>query len=294
MVADWAGYLGSLPDAEGYRAGDGVHYTPDGYRVMADWLVRQLAAPQVLAVDPPVGDGGLGPLLLNPTVFTGLSVQAAQGVERSVDLLAEQMARIAERTRTRGADDARASRFAEEFLPESEEFWHEVVAAAPVVAGDSACLQPDPTMPVPQIIEVVWRCEMLRTPPILWTPDGVVEGRRGPGPAPGRGPRRRRHLVGPGRRPCDETAPYAGVFPLPALALATRCDPVQNVRTAARLVLDQESRPLDQRPGATEWERAAAGWATMAPALGDPSVNHFVAEGRRRPGSRPASPARWP
>jgi lysophospholipase L1-like esterase len=287
VVADWEGYLGSLPDADGYRAGDGIHYTLDGYRVMADWLVRQLAAPQVLAVDPPVGDGGLGPLLLNPTVFTGLSVQAAQGVVRSVDLLAGQMARIADRTRTRGAEDARASRFAEEFLPESEEFWHEVVAAAPVVAGDSACLQPDPTMPVPQIIEVVWRCEMLRTPPLLWTPDGVVEGAEAQDLLLGEA-----HAVAAtwsdrGAAPCDETAPYAGVFPLPALALATRCDPVQNVRTAARLVLDQESRPLDQRPGATEWERAAAGWASMAPALGDPAVNRFVAEGPPAAGFTP-------
>ena len=34
-------------------------------------------------------------------------------MQRSVGLLAAQMARTAERTRTRGADDARASRFAE-------------------------------------------------------------------------------------------------------------------------------------------------------------------------------------
>jgi len=290
LVADWAAYLDGLPAgaAGAYRAGDGAHYTPEGYQVMADWLARQLAAPRVQAVDAPAGDGGIGPLLLNPTVFTGLSVQAAQGVQRSVDLLAAQMARTAERTRTRGADDARASRFAEEFLPASEEFWHEVVAAAPVVAGDSACLQPDPSMPVPQIIEVVWRCEMLRTPPTLWTPDGTVDGADAQDRLLGEA-----HVVAAtwsdrGAAPCDEAAPYAGVFPLPALALATRCDPVQNIRTAARLVLDQESRPLDQRPGATEWERAAAGWATMAPALGDAAANRFTAEGPPPEGFAPS------
>ena len=281
QVADWAAHLAALPegDAAVYRAEDGVHYTPAGYAAMAGWLAGQLAAPAVRAVDPPSGDGGLGPLLLNPTVFTGLSVGAAQGVVRSVDLLAGQMARVAERTRTRGADDARASRFAEEFLPASEEFWHEVVAAAPVVAGDSACLQPDPTMPVPQIIEVVWRCEMLRTPPTVWTPDGLVQGADAQDILLGEA-----HVVAAtwsdrGARPCDEAEPHAGVFPVPATALATRCDPVQNVRTAARLVLDQESRPFDQRPGTTDWERAAAGWATMAPALGDPAENRFLAEG---------------
>jgi hypothetical protein len=275
QVADWAAHPDARPDA-----GDGVHYTPAGYQVMAGWLAGQLAAPAVRAVDPPAGDGGLGPLLLNPTVFTGLSVQAAQGVTRSVDLLAAQMARTAERTRTRGADDARASRFAEEFLPASEEFWHEVVAAAPVVAGDSACLQPDPTLPVPQIIEVVWRCEMLRTPPTLWTPDGMVAGADAQDRLLGEA-----HTVAAtwsdrGARPCDEAEPYAGVFPVPATAQpVARCDPVQNVRTAARLVLDQESRPFEQRPGATDWERAAAGWATMPPALGDPATNRFTAEG---------------
>ena len=115
-------------------------------------------------------------------------------------------------------DDARASRFAEEFLPASEEFWHEVVAAAPVVAGDSACLQPDPSMPVPQIIEVVWRCEMLRTPPTVWTPDGTVDGADAQDRLLGEA-----HVVAAtwsdrGPAPCDEAAPYAGVFPLPALA----------------------------------------------------------------------------
>ena len=286
VVADWVGYLGSLPDAEGYRAGDGVHYTPDGYRVMADWLVRQLAAPRCWPSTRPWATEGSARCCSTPRCSPvcrsrpragrralGGPAGRADGPHRRPD------PHPGRRRRPR-------LRFAEEFLPESEEFWHEVVAAAPVVAGDSACLQPDPTMPVPQIIEVVWRCEMLKTPPRLWTPDGVVEGAEAQDLLLGEA-----HAVAAwsdrGAAPCDETAPYTGVFPLPALALATRCDPVQNVRTAARLVLDQESRPLDQRPGATEWERAAAGWATMAPALGDPSVNHFVAEGRRAAGFTP-------
>ena len=227
--------------------------------------------PQVLAVDPPVGDGGLGPLLLNPTVFTGLSVQAAQGVERTVDLLAGQMARIADRTRTRGADDARASRFSEEFLPESEEFWHEVVAAAPVVAGDSACLQPDPTMPVPQIIEVVWRCEMLRTPPTVWTPDGVVQGAEAQDMLLGEA-----HAVAAawsdrGARPCDETAPFAGVFPLPGPRAGDPLRPGPE---------HPHRRPAGPRPGeppvgaAPGRHRVGAGRGRLghlAPALGDPA-----------------------
>src|SRR4030095_1292306 len=118
------------------------------------------------------------------------------------------------------ADDARASRFAEEFLPESEEFWHEVVAAAPVVAGDPACLQPDPSMPVPQIIEVVWRCEMLRTPPMLWTPGGVIQGAEAQDMLLGEA-----HAVAAtwsdrGAAPCDEAAPLRGVVPRAAPARA--------------------------------------------------------------------------
>jgi hypothetical protein len=84
---------------------------------------------------------------------------------------------------------------------------------------------------------------------------------------------------GYGSRPCDPAAPAAGVFPLPATAVADRCDPVENVRAAARLVLDQESRPLDRRPGATDWERAAAGWATMPAAFGEGTGNRFATDG---------------
>jgi D-alanyl-D-alanine carboxypeptidase len=279
LVADWVGYLAGQPDPGAHRAADGVHYTPAGYELMADWLARQVAAPDPRTVEPPVGDGGLGPLLLNPAVFTGLTVRAAQDVDGAVDQLAAAMADIADKTRTNGAEEARPSRFAEEFLPESEEFWHSVVAAAPVVAGDSACLQPDPSMPVQQVIEVVWRCEMLRTPPTVWTPEGLVAGAEAQNQL-----LLEAHVVAAtwsnyGTSDCDAGAPYAGVFPLPATALADRCDPIQNTRTAARLVLDQESQPFDQRRGATEWERAAAGWATLPIALGDGTDNRFMIDG---------------
>jgi D-alanyl-D-alanine carboxypeptidase len=120
---------------------------------------------------------------------------------------------------------------------------------------------------------------MLRTPPTLWTPAGVITG-----PDAQNQLLDEAHVVaavwsGYGTAPCDPAAPFAGVFPVPATALADRCNPVENVRAAARLVLDQESRPLDQRPGTTEWERAAAGWATMPPAFGDGTANRFATEG---------------
>ena len=117
---------------------------------------------------------------------------------------------------------------------------------------------------------------------------------RGPGPAHGRGPRRRRHLVGPGRRAVRRDGPVRRRVPAarPGLGHPLRPGPERpHRRPPGPRPGESPARPA---PGATEWERAAAGWATMAPALGDPSVNHFVAEGRRRPGSRPASPARWP
>ena len=44
----------------------------------------RLQRPQQAQILVDAGDGGLGPLLLTPTVCTGLSVQAAQGVTRSV------------------------------------------------------------------------------------------------------------------------------------------------------------------------------------------------------------------
>jgi lysophospholipase L1-like esterase len=288
IVADWAAYLADRPDAAGLVAGDGVHYTPAGYDLMADWLARQVGAPGTRTVDAPAGDGGLGPLLLNPTLFPGLGADEAQGVARSIDLLAEQMADAAEDVRTEGAEDARAARFGAEFLPESEALWRAVVEQAPVVAGDSACLQPDPTMPVPRVIEVVWRCEMLRTPPTVWSPGGMLTG-----PDAQNQLLDEAHVVAAtwsayGTAPCDPTAPFAGVFPLPATAVADRCDPVGNVRAAARLVLDQESLPLDRRPGTTEWERAAAGWATMPPALGDGTGNRFATEGPPAAGFTPS------
>ncbi len=279
IVADWAGYLASRPDSADLDAGDGVHLTPAGYDVMADWLARQVAAPGTRQVAAPPGDRGLGPMLLNPARFPGLDAGAAQVVGRSVDMLAAEMADAADRARTAGADDARSARFGPDFLPESEALWRAVVAEAPVVAGASACLQPDPTTPVPRIVELVWRCEMLRTPPTLWTPAGVITG-----PDAQNQLLDEAHVVaavwsGYGTAPCDPAAPFAGVFPVPATALADRCNPVENVRAAARLVLDQESRPLDQRPGTTEWERAAAGWATMPPAFGDGTANRFATEG---------------
>jgi lysophospholipase L1-like esterase len=289
IVADWAGYLAGRPDAASYGAGDGIHYTPAGYDVMADWLARQVAAPGTRSVDAPPGDRGLGPLLLDPTRFAGLGADGAQGVARSVDLLAADMADLADDARTAGADDARTARFGPEFLPESEELWRAVVAQAPVVAGDSACLQPDPTTPVPRIVELVWRCEMLRTPPALWTPGGVISGADAQNQLLDEA-----HVVaatwsGYGTTACDATAPFAGVFPVPATALADRCNPVENVRAAARLVLDQEAKPLDQRPGATEWERAAAGWATMPPAFGDGTSNRFATDGPAATGFTPSS-----
>jgi hypothetical protein len=256
-----------------------VHYTPAGYGLMADLLAREVAAPSARAVDPPAGDGGLGPMLLNPTVFTGLTVRGAQDVDGAVDDLARALADIADATDTAGAEDARASRLSSELLPESEELWRAVVAAAPVVVGESACLQPDPTVPVQQMIEIVWRCEMLRTPPVLWAPHGLIDGVDAQNALLDEA-----HVVAAtwsnyGTAACDDTSPHAGVFPLPITAAADRCDPVRNVRTAARLVLDQESRPMEQRPGGNDWERAAAGWATMRPALGDGTGNRFTTDG---------------
>ena len=279
VVADWAGHLAAQPDPGRYRAGDGVHYAPAGYDLMAGWLAQQVAAPSAQAVDPPVGDGGLGPLLLNPVVFPGLAVQAAQRVDGAVDRLAAAMSEIADEADTPGADDARTANFAPELLPESEQLWRAVVAAAPVVAGDSACLQPDGSVPVQQVVELVWRCEMLRTPPVVWTPAGPVGGVEAQNILLDEAHAVAATWSGYGTAACDRAAAYAGVFPLPVTATAERCDPVQNVRAAARLVLDQESRPLDDRSGANEWERAAAGWATMPPALGWAGVNRFTTEG---------------
>lgn len=292
VVADWAAHLAAQPEPEALRAADGVHYTPAGYEVMAGWLARQVAAPRPRAVDPVVGDGGLGPLLLNPVVFPGLSVESAQSVAGSVDALARAMAEQAERTDTPGADDARTAGFTEDALSESEALWHAVAAAAPVVAGDSACLQPDASVPIPQVVEVVWRCEMLRTPPVVFTPAGAVDGVEAQNVLLDEA-----HAVAAawssyGAAACDAAAPYAGVFPVPVTATDRRCDPVENVRAAARLVLDQESRPLDERPGATEWEQAAAGWATMPPALGDAGANRFTAEGPPAGGFEPGDGCR--
>jgi hypothetical protein len=112
-----------------------VHYTPAGYDLMAGWLAQQVAAPSAQAVDPPVGDGGLGPLLLNPMVFPGLTVQAAQRVDGAVDRLAAAMSEIADEADTPGADDARTANAAPELL-RVKQLWRAVVAAAPVVAGD--------------------------------------------------------------------------------------------------------------------------------------------------------------
>jgi hypothetical protein len=279
VVADWAGHLAGQQEGSALRAADGVHYTPEGYGVMAAWLARQVVAPLARPVEPPVGDGGLGPLLLDPTAYAGLTATAAQDVRRSVDLLAEVMGDIADDARTGGAAEARASRFGGDALPAAEKLWRTVVAAAPVVTGESACLEPDPTLPVPQIVEVVWRCEMLRTPPRPWTRDGVLEGADAQNLLLGEA-----HVVAAawsdyGTARCDPAAAHAGVFPLPVTAAADRCDPVANVRAAARLVLDQESRPLAERSGTGEWARAAAGWATMAPALGEGAGNRFTRAG---------------
>src|SRR5690606_31291916 len=104
---------------------------------------------------PGTGDGGLGPLLLNPLVFPGMTVEAAQSVPGSVDALARAMAEEAAGADVPGAEEARAEGFAEDLSPEAEALWRGVVAAAPVVAGDSACLQPDAAAPVPQVVEVV-------------------------------------------------------------------------------------------------------------------------------------------
>lgn len=38
-VADWDSFIRSRPDAQLLRHKDGVHYTPDGYRVMANWML---------------------------------------------------------------------------------------------------------------------------------------------------------------------------------------------------------------------------------------------------------------
>ncbi|HEX6420455.1 MAG TPA: D-alanyl-D-alanine carboxypeptidase family protein [Acidimicrobiales bacterium] len=268
----------------------GVHDTPAGDEAMAGRLAGQVAAPEAQAVDPGAGDGGLGPLLLSPLVFPRMTVEAAQSVAGSVDALARAMAEAA--AGVPGAEEARAEGFADDLSPDAEALWREVVAAAPVVAGDSACLQPGPAAPAPQVVEVVWRCEMLRTPPVVWTPAGAVDG-----------PEARSLLLDEahavaaawssyGATPCDPAAAHAGVFPLPVTEATDRCDPVANVRTAARLVLDQESRPLAARPGATEWERAAAGWATMPPALGPVGRNRFTTEGPPPDGFAPGAGCR--
>jgi membrane-bound lytic murein transglycosylase B/lysophospholipase L1-like esterase len=278
-VLGWADHLARQPDPDAYRAPDGIHYTPAGYELMATWLGQQLAAPAARAVRPAAGDGGVGPLLLNPTAYPGLTVERAQGIDVAADLLAERMAEVAERSTAPGADEAVATRFGESPTPEVEAFWREVVEMAPVVAGDSACLAPDPGLPVPQIVEAVWRCEMLRTPPALWSPAGMLTGAEAHNAL-----LEEAHVVAAtwsdyGAAACDASAPYAGVFPLPVTATAARCDPVENVRAAARLVLDQESRPWEERPGTTDWERAAAGWATMPVAAGAGTTNRFTTEG---------------
>ena len=278
-VLGWADHLARQPDPDGYRAPDGNHYTPAGYELMATWLGQQLAAPAARTVRPAAGDGGVGPLLLNPTAYPGLTVERAQGIEVAADLLAERMAEVVERSTAPGADEAIATRFGESPTPEVEAFWRDVVAMAPVVAGDSACLAPDPALPVPQIVEAVWRCEMLRTPPTLWTAGGMLTGAEAHNAL-----LEEAHIVAAtwsdhGAAACDASAPYAGVFPLPVTATTARCDPVENTRAAARLVLDQESRPWEERPGTTDWERAAAGWATMPVAAGAGTTNRFTTEG---------------
>src|SRR5690606_27794118 len=49
---------------------------------------------------------------------------------------------------------------------------------------------------------------------------------------------------------------------------------------------------LASRPGETEWERAAAGWATMPPALGPAGGNRFTAEGPPPDGFAPPAGCR--
>ena len=71
-------------------------------------LVGPVVDAAAVVLDPAVGDGGLGPLLLDPVVLPGISVESAQSVARSVDALARAMAEQAERTENEQGDTVRS------------------------------------------------------------------------------------------------------------------------------------------------------------------------------------------
>jgi hypothetical protein len=234
---------------------------PRGYKVMADWLVRQLAAPQVLAVDPPRGRRrARAPAAQTPRCSPACRSRRRRASTGRWTCWPPRWPASPTGPATQGADDARASRFAEEFLPESEEF---------LARGGGRRARGGGRLGLPAARSQHARgprssrsCGAARccAPHRRCGRPAGDPGRRGPGHAAGRGPRGRGHLVRPGCCPVRRSGPLRrGV---PAAGAGAGPPAATRSRTCAT------RRPPGPRPGEspvgpasrpTEWRAGRGG-----------------------------------
>lgn len=174
-------------------------------------------------------------------------------------------------------------------------FWQEVLTRARVVADPTTtsgeCTVLSDSTPVDQMIEEIWSCELAQTPHLFvisgagTTSTGNVQFTEYP-----------RDLAEStliteakavawaysryGDTECVETTPTAGVFPLgPADGAVSRCDPEENIRAAAKLVISGAAVPVNERDTTTgPFAPMVGGWAKMPSALG-PDAARFPVSG---------------
>lgn len=237
------------------------------------------------------GDGAqaAGPFLLNPGAVAqmlddGLDPQDACD---SATFVAQTLAEVGR------------EKFSDEGLPEDEDdpnaaavWWQAVVAAAGIFAdptttsGSCVVAGDDPeSYPISQLIDETWRCmiaqagELHLVQSAFTDASGAVsftEYDRSDAAAV---------LLAEARQvawaaskfdnsTCDESAEYAGIFPMTAAQAASvngvsRCDPQDNIRAAAALVLAGEAVPVAQRSTAGgPYAPMLGGWAAFPAALG--------------------------
>ena len=250
-------------------------------------------------VTPAIGDAsmsgqGLGMYLLSPAIVSEADIDAQNWTEAS--LLVAQLMR-------KGANQLLSAGVLAPSTPESaDNFWSQVVNGLPVVdplggAGDCTA---DPAH-MGEAITKIWSCELDRLAA------GITVAQRIPGGAVSiqrLGSYQSRSTIlsealgvawswssskgatktwlDVAQSSCNESSTFAGVFPLSKLTAkkygaTDRCDPVSNIRAAARAVIEDFNTPTESVAG---MEASQLGWRVLEWSLGSSSARQrFLEDG---------------